>query len=216
MKPNDILSDSLIDEDSKIDSRLRQRISRALRQSGYRQVGLGTDAEVWMRDEGSVAKIIMSGYNQENAIKSALALHDLSRKRPELPNLPRYVKIDGKTAFRFRIEGVPFLQVNMEQLDPLEVGSLNEELIWLFEDYIRKNYDWDRAWESLKKEIDPKFTGLIEKASLSDRKKWKTLYNTLQLLFKVGNKNAFGWDLHTENVMQRPQTGELVVIDPWA
>jgi hypothetical protein len=36
----------------------------------------------------------------------------------------------------------------------------------------------------------------------------------MKLLYQSGKINKFGWDLHTENVMQR-SNGELVIVDPW-
>lgn len=34
------------------------------------------------------------------------------------------------------------------------------------------------------------------------------------MLYKTGQINKIGWDLHTENVMHR-RNGQLVIIDPW-
>jgi hypothetical protein len=34
------------------------------------------------------------------------------------------------------------------------------------------------------------------------------------MLYHTGSINKIGWDLHTENVMQR-KDGTLVIIDPW-
>jgi len=36
----------------------------------------------------------------------------------------------------------------------------------------------------------------------------------MSLLYNTGRINKIGWDLHTENVMQRSD-GTLVIIDPW-
>jgi len=45
-------------------------------------------------------------------------------------------------------------------------------------------------------------------------KQFGMLYLTMSRLYHAGLKSGLGWDLHTENVMQRPD-GTLVIVDPY-
>jgi hypothetical protein len=40
-------------------------------------------------------------------------------------------------------------------------------------------------------------------------------FHTAKALYKAGRSAGYGWDMHTENVMQRGD-GTLVVTDPWS
>jgi hypothetical protein len=200
-----------------IQSNLKKRIAAALRNRGYRRIGTGTDAVVWMRDAGAVAKIIISDYGQHRAIESARLLHDLAQKYPDLPNLPRYVAVDGKTIEEFELGGIPFLRVNMEQLEPLQRGTFDEGIIWRFSDYVQRNLTWAQASKALVKEPnDVEFRNKVRRASKLEQNRWHLLYETLRVLYGLGQRYSFSWDLHTENAMRRPRTGELVINDPWA
>lgn len=54
----------------------------------------------------------------------------------------------------------------------------------------------------------------MSKYGVTFYKTYATLFTVMKLLYQSGRINKFGWDLHTENVMQR-SNGQLVIIDPW-
>ena len=134
-------------------------------------------------------------------------------KKLDSPNLPKFKTVDGQEVFNFKIKGKPFVQYGMEQLHPLKPGSLDEYVVWMLADLSAKQLNWDKALELFKKE-DPKYSKLLAQ-NTSKVDEYKILYNTLRKLHKIGNSKGYGWDPHTENVMQR-NDGTLVITDPWA
>ena len=68
--------------------------------------------------------------------------------------------------------------------------------------------------ELLKKE-QPRYSKKFFSQDDSKLNDYKVLYNTLRTLHKVGRSKGYGWDPHTENIMQR-NDGTLVITDPWA
>lgn len=190
-------------------------IYRALKKAGYKEIGSGEDATVWKKDDGKVAKIVMSGRpNHPESLLSAIELYRLAKKYPRLTTLPNYVKIDGEEIFMFKIDGKPLVQLNMEQLSPLT--DFEQDLIVDLNDaIIDRIYDWEDAKSNVYDvyKDDPAKLDAVEK-TFNDPK-WKLLFDTLVLLYQYGNRKGFGFDMHGGNVMKRPGTGDLVVIDPW-
>jgi len=204
-----ILPSSLVKESKLHDA--ENFMSKALTKAGYKFIGSGYDAQVWMKDEGTVVKILMPK-NDNSAHNTFKTFYQIS-KNSDLPNLPKFKKVDGQEVFNFNIKGKPFVQYGMEQLHPLKKGSLDEWVVWMLADLSAKQLDWDKALELLKKE-DKKYSKLLAQ-NTSKISEYKILYNTLRKLHKLGQSKGYGWDPHTENVMQR-NDGTLVITDPWA
>lgn len=186
-------------------------VTKALKKAGYKFIGSGYDAQVWMKDEGTVVKILMP--KEDNAAHNTFkTFYELSKKY-DLPNLPKFKKVDGQEVYNFTVKGKPFVQYGMEQLHPLQKGSLDEWVVWMLADLSAKQLDWTKALELLQKE-DKKYSKLLAQ-NTSKLKDYEILYNTLRKLHKIGQSKGYGWDPHTENVMQR-NDGTLVITDPWA
>lgn len=196
-------------------SQLRLKIQKALMNSGYEMLGHGVDAEVWMKDLGKVAKIIISEYSQAPAIKIAEALYKFNQTR-KLPNLPRYVNIDGRKFFKFKIGGMPFAQYNMEQLEPLS-DKVDLAVVFEFSQAVLDQVPWDKLAREISQRDDlpGRMRAQILKRLKTRTSEYKLFYETLVALYRYGRSRGFSWDLHEENVMRRPGTGELVIVDPW-
>jgi hypothetical protein len=188
-------------------------INNALKKAGYKFIGSGYDAQVWMKDEGTVVKILLPKENNE-ALETFETFYQFVKKHPKLPNLPKFKKVDGYEVYDFNVKGKPYKQYGMEQLHPLKTNSLDEWVVWMMADLSANQKNWDEARDIMSKEKDKHAKEFV---SQNDKKmkEYNLLYNTLRLLHKVGIKRGYGWDPHTENIMQR-NDGTLVITDPWA
>jgi len=184
-------------------------INDALRKAGYEFIGKGYDAQVWMKDLGTVVKILMPEGQENEAIESFKTFYKFVKQNPS-PNLPVFKKVDGHEVYRFTLKGKPFMQFGMEQLHPIKEGSLDEFVVWMMADLSSKGMSWDEAKAELSSE-----NAEFNAQNNSKMNDYKSLYMTLVKLHKAGMKKGYGWDPHTENVMQRSD-GTLVVTDPWS
>jgi dephospho-CoA kinase len=189
-------------------------INSALKNAGYKFIGSGYDAQVWMKDEGTVVKILMPETQENEAIESFKTFYNFVKRHNDLPNLPKFKKVDGREVYTFSIKGKPFMQFGMEQLYPLKNDSLDEWVVWHMADYSAKQVDWEVAKKGMSEEQDEYAEDFTAQNS-SKMNEYKVLYDTLRMLHKVGRKKGYGWDPHTENIMQRSD-GTLVITDPWA
>jgi hypothetical protein len=187
-------------------------ITKALKKAGYTFIGSGYDAQVWMKDEGTVVKILMP--KEDNTAHDTFKTFYQISKKLNSPNLPRFKEVDGSEVFNFTVKGEPFVQYGIEQLHPLKRGSLDEWVVWMMAELSANQLDWNTAVEKMGKE---KGKHAKEFAALNSSKlsEYKILYNTLRKLHKVGRSKGYGWDPHTENIMQRDD-GTIVITDPWA
>ena len=188
-------------------------INAALKKAGYKFIGKGYDAQVWMKDEGTVVKILMPESQENEAIESFKTFYSYVKKNPS-PNLPVFKKVDGREVYKFTLKGKPFMQFGMEQLYPIQEGSLDEWVVWIMADLSTKGMDWNKVKDEMSKEDDNHAKEFVAQkdSKMSD---YKSLYMTLVKLYKAGMKKGYGWDPHTENVMRRSD-GTLVITDPWS
>ena len=188
-------------------------INAALKKAGYEFIGKGYDAQVWMKDEGTVVKILMPEAQENEAIESFKDFYKFVKSNPSV-NLPVFKKVDGREVFKFTIKGKPFMQFGMEQLYPIKEGSLDEWVVWMMADLSAKGMDWASAKNDMMAERG-KFAKEFGAQNDSKMNEYKSLYDTLTKLYKAGMKKGYGWDPHTENVMRRSD-GTLVITDPWS
>jgi dephospho-CoA kinase len=188
-------------------------INDALRKAGYEFIGKGYDAQVWMKDLGTVVKILMPEGQENEAIESFKTFYKFVKQNPS-PNLPVFKKVDGHEVYKFSIKGKPYMQFGMEQLYPIKEGSLDEWVIWMMADLSAKGMDWGKAKNEMMAEKG-KFAKQFSAQNDSKMLEYKSLYDTLLKLYKAGMKKGYGWDPHTENVMTRGD-GTLVITDPWS
>jgi hypothetical protein len=192
-----------------------ERIFSELKKAGYSYVGGGVDATVWARDDGEVLKVLMPSENKAAAESSFLLFHDACVKMKNNPHVPRFV--DEYSVFE--INGVDYVQITMERLNPIKKGSIDQAMVWALSDLCTNDYlSWDDVTLQLE---DPKFwsqlsfmTTSMRDRALRDIHNYWSLFETMQAFYKIAQQNSLGWDLHTENVMQR-RDGTLVITDPF-
>jgi len=115
----------------------------------------------------------------------------------------------------------------MEELYPLEEGSIEEAIVWALSDFVTKNLKWNTVykkilsadtWKYYSEPREPPSVNSIisgiQSWSKMEIAKWGIFYSLMQILYQTGKINKFNWDLHTANVMKRAD-GTLVIIDPW-
>lgn len=200
-------------------------IEQTLLKAGYKELGSGADATVWTKDVGTVIKIIIpeDEGNLSTAAETFKKFYEFCIQNQNLKCVPKFIKIQGQHYTEFEIKGNTYLQIAMEQLYPLSNGSFEEGMVWQLSDYVTK----DMEWAAVKKQLsdpagwthcdfcDPeKFASQVAALTGPAESDYRILYNVMIFLYLRGKINKLGWDLHTENVMQR-KNGDLVIIDPW-
>jgi len=199
-----------------------KKIAATMKNAGYKKIGSGADASVYIKDAGTVIKILMpeSG-NLGTAEKTFLEFYNFVQKFPGIPNLPKFYKIQGQHFTKFEIDGEEFYQIAMEQLYPIRKNSLEQHMVWQLADFATTNLSWEEVYKKL---LDPnEWAGFANAkrivssiANMPDKQKqdYAYLFVLMQLLFRTGQDKKMGWDLHTANIMRRAD-GTLVIVDPW-
>lgn len=205
-----------------------QHIVNTLKNNGYRQLGSGTDATVWAKDSGMVIKIIMPDDPKDStlATKQFKKFYEFCQKNTNVQCLPKFIPIQGKHYQEFKIGDKEYMQIAMEQLYRIPVESFKESMVWFLSDYAKNNTSWETIENDLSdintwivnlildEELYEKYVNKFTSMDLREKAEYQLLYTVMRYLYISGNINKFGWDLHTENVMQR-KNGTLVITDPW-
>jgi hypothetical protein len=236
-----VMIDILSDFDKKLDeaddrSIEAREIDKKLKAAGYKKLGAGVEAAVYIRDQGSVIKILMPALedmkdlNKDfyNAEKTFLSFYNFVKKNKGNPFLPKFIPIQGKDYARFKIGDRTFLQISMEQLYPYKKNSLEEAIIWAFSEFAASKMSWSEVEDTMgdpetfkyfnDKNLKPlRFAKAWQTIAMTDKNKlqyYQLLYETMATLYTYGRANNMGWDLHTDNVMRR-KDGTLVITDPF-
>lgn len=213
-----ILADFLIEAEAG--TKNSAAIFRKLKAAGYKKLGSGADSVVWAKDDASVIKILMPEDSNSLAEKTFLKFYDFVQANKDIANLPKFLE----SSQTMNINGKDYTFVVMERLQHLKRGSMQEAMVWILSDYAVKKMSWENVYKELTEpktweywESPPskeKIINIIKNMSQQDILQYAVLYSVMTLLYHTGRINKLGWDLHTENVMQR-QDGTLVIIDPW-
>lgn len=204
-----------------------KEINRTFRKLGYKKLGAGADATVWAKDDDSVVKVIMPDDREtmNGAAKTFYSFYEFCRKNSDQPNLPRFVQItkEGHHA-TFEVDGKDYIMIGIERLQPIKEGSISQALVWIMSDLVASGKNWEAAykemcrlatWRHWDGPPEPKkIIRFLKNLDGNTYVKFDVLYTLMLLLYKRGKINKMGWDLHTDNVMER-KDGTLVVIDPW-
>lgn len=200
-------------------------INSTLTNAGYKRLGTGTDATVWMKDEGTVIKIIMpENYSgSTHAANIFRKFYEFVVKNQQYENLPRFVEIGGQHHTKFKIGNKEYIQAAMEQLYPIASYGTEGDIVNIFSDST-SNKD---SWEVVKQKVSDaeylkksgsrqplKTSQYIKSLNQTELAKLQVLYQLMTVLYHTGKINKFGWDLHVGNVMKR-ENGTLVITDPW-
>jgi hypothetical protein len=97
-------------------------------------------------------------------------------------------------------------------------------MVWVLSDLATTGQSWRQAqgqiqqpqtWQHYSGTLSAQdIVNQFRSMSSLQKSQWSVLYGLMQILYQTGNINRLGWDLHTENVMQRSD-GTLVIVDPW-
>lgn len=201
-----------------------REIESTLTRAGYKKLGSGADATVWAKDENTVIKILMPDVPTDAATKAFIKFYEFSQQHPDVPCLPKFREIGGTHHAPFQIGDTNYTQIAMERLYPIPSGSFAEAMVWILSDLAKQSISWPQAlgiisdeatWEGFTyPEKIEAVLQTIDQWDDQDQVEWEVLFTVMQMLYATGQINKMGWDLHTENVMQR-KNGSLVIIDPW-
>jgi hypothetical protein len=144
--------DKKLDEEDDYSIEARE-IDKKLKAAGYKKIGAGAEAAVYIRDQGSVIKILMpdledmKDLNKDfyNAEKTFIKFYNFVKQNKGNPFLPKFIPIQGKDYARFKIGDRTFLQISMEQLYPYKKNSLEEAIIWAFSEFAASQTPWSEV-----------------------------------------------------------------------
>lgn len=203
-----------------------KQIASTLKNAGYKRLGSGVDATVWMKDAGTVIKIIMpeEGEDRELAANIFYKFYQFCKDNPQYENLPKFIDIGGQGHASFKIGDKEYIQIAMEELYPIKSFGIEGDIVQVMADSAAKKESWDAVKQqlsdpiSLKNDIKSrtpnKTANYIKSLDKTGLAKLQVLYQLMVVLYHTGRINKFGWDLHLGNVMQR-KDGTLVITDPW-
>lgn len=192
-----------------------RQIFAELSAAGYFYIDNGYDSTVWGRDDGEVLKVIMPSFNKDQAERSFMLFHDTCLLLRNNPHVPKFID----QCSIFQVNNTDYLQVTMEQLYPIEEGSVDQAIVWALSDIV---FDEKIQWSTaINRMYDPLFweNSMWDQNNittlLQDINTYESLFETMRVFRKIARENEIGWDLHTENVMKRLD-GTLVITDPFA
>jgi hypothetical protein len=196
-----------------------KEIDRHFKKLGYKKLGTGADATVYAKDEKNVIKILMPEDPTIQAEKVFAKFHEFAEYNKDIVNLPKFNSVS-----KFKVGDSEYTLINMERLFPIKNNSFQEAMVWILSDLSTNKIDWKQALETIKNEQTWKlYSGklpfkrilqYINSLNTQQLAEYELLFTLMSLLYNTGRINKIGWDLHTENVMQRSD-GTLVIIDPW-
>jgi hypothetical protein len=220
MRANEFIRETKIQEYDSSSKSSKQIISK-LKQLGYKMLGSGVDATVWVRDAGSVIKILMPS-DYTSADDAFLLFYEFCQKHKS-PFLPKFIDIGGAHHTVFELNGEQYRQIAMEKLAPLPSGSFMEKMVWALSDLaavpfmkwanVRQQAKSNEFWEYFPTKGDHASEVARQFANPQVEKQYAALFVIMQQLWQVGRQYGHGWDLHTENVMARGNTP--VITDPY-
>jgi hypothetical protein len=196
-----------------------KEIEKHFKKAGYKKLGTGADANVYAKDEQNVIKILMPEDPSTQSERVFNKFYEFSAEHNDIKNLPKFNSVS-----KFDVLDKEYTVINMERLYPIENNSFEEAMVWILSDLAIQRINWNEALQIIQDETTwENFTGNIPLEEIFnridnlddvDKAEYGLLFTLMTLLYHTGRINKIGWDLHTENVMQR-KDGTLVIIDPW-
>lgn len=218
-------------------SRTAPNIKDYLVKRGYRFLGAGVDQQAYLEPgTGHVLKVFGTQCDNEGGEP---ALSDDQRmfqtyagfckRNADNPFLPR---IYGYETFVFdtpmpkgkndtgpdRYQKCLYLQIRTEMLKPY--AGVERDVLNDMSNAVQENVDWNTYYQDMEYQDDEdarswyapvwnRMTNSAEKVRM-----WGEFYRTMQVLYKLGARQGYAWDLHGDNIMQRSD-GTPVIMDPW-
>lgn len=205
MKIQDIITEDqqVLDEFST----MARGIRKALEKKGYEALGAGVDQEAYLEPNGqTVLKIFGTQGNTKKLSadqKMFAKWADFCQQNSDNPFLPKF---SGWETFNYK--GELYLQIRTEFLKPSgELGRAIAQLGSALDNdvadyYTLKTYrGTDREYKRVAKAVGEQNIPLL-------------LNTLLELIHKTQQKKNYNWDLHSGNIMLRPN-GQPVLNDPY-
>lgn len=196
-----------------------KEIDRYFKSNGYTQIGTGADSTVYSKDDRNVVKILMPEDPNTQSEKVFEKFYEFCLNHSDYINLPKFDMVS-----KFKVFDDEYTLIHMEKLYPLQNGSFQKAMVWLLSDLATKNINSKSVFKNIKNQNlwkyfpgDLTFDEILKNLHRLNKRQlteYNILFVLMTMLYKTGNINKIGWDLHTENVMQR-KDGTLVIIDPW-
>lgn len=212
----------LLTEESMRDF-MYDEVTSKLERSGYRELGSGADAVIYTKDDGSVIKIILpEDDGNDRAVNTFKDFIDFCIANKQYANIPRVQEIKEPKIKKY-LGDADLYGVVMEKLNPIRNHSFEEAMVWILSDLCTEKVSWqdavnrikeERTWEHYSEMNPTEILIRLDQMDERDLLEYEVLFKLMMLLYHKGRINKLGWDLHTENVMQRDD-GTLVIIDPW-
>ena len=193
--------------------------------AGYRRLGKGVDATVFIKGKGEyVIKILTGtkGYDPADSARTFIKFYRFCESNADSPYLPKFGPIN-KIKLGDTEQSETFYHTSMERLQPIAdmnwkatnflIRQVGESLTWhevsqmilkgtFSYEYNAKNIDLLKVYKNPK----------LKEFMLQNLEQWKEIFYLIKLLKrKRGNSS---WDPHRGNIMQRAN-GTPVIIDPW-
>ena len=198
----------------------RAEVISQFKNAGYKQAGTGVDAMVFKKDSTHVAKLIFpqNPANMSESVRVFIEFYNFCKNNPS-KHLPEFQELN-----EVEVDGEVFTQIIMEKLLPIKAGSIEEAMVWILGDSAPMNITWDELYDAIFQfAVWQDYPGpstaddilmSVQDLSYKQLQEYAELYDLMQVLYKTGQAQKMGWDLHTNNVMRR-KNGTLVITDPW-
>ena len=203
------IQDIIVEDQQVLDefSTMARGIRKALEKKGYRALGAGVDQEAYLEPNGqTVLKIFGTQGNTKKLSadqKMFAKWADFCQQNSDNPFLPKF---SGWETFNYK--GELYLQIRTEFLKPSgELGRAIAQLGSALDNdvadyYTLKTYrGTDREYKRVAKAVGEQNIPLL-------------LNTLLELIHKTQQKKNYNWDLHSGNIMLRPN-GQPVLNDPY-
>lgn len=214
-----------ITQEADMTSNEAKKIMSTLIGAGYKPLGKGADATVWMKDAGTVIKIIMPDEGEDRTVAANIfyKFYEFVSQNQQYENLPKFIEIGGQHHAKFQIGNKEYIQIAMEQLYQIDEFGIEGDIVNVLSAGSAKKLNWQNVLDRLIDENalwadgshEPEKTiNYIKSLDKTGLAKLQILYQLMVVLYHTGRVNKFGWDLHVGNVMKR-EDGTLVITDPW-
>lgn len=218
-------------------SRTAPSIKDYLIKRGYRFLGAGVDQQAYLEPgTGHVLKVFGTQCDNEGGEPTLSddqrmfqTYAGFCKRNTDNPFLP---EIYGYETFVFdtpmprgkndtgadRYQKCLYLQIRTEMLKPY--AGVERDVLNDMSNAVQEDVDWNTYYQDMEYQDDEeaqswyapvwnRMTNSAEKVRM-----WGEFYRTMQVLYKLGSRQGYAWDLHGDNIMQRAD-GTPVIVDPW-